>query len=172
MSDQNVSSLVLGEAPESDEEYELSNIENAETTFSPTAELVSSVVGMAVIGEAVEFDDEIEFPKSEGKSASKLDRVPAIANKMQSTSLKKLRERNKMLYESLTNFKKQILNSTNHGLNSINQQLLKSQVELQQTLMNVRSVKANLVDFQKKVNDIIIADYIPVINIKVPAPII
>lgn len=81
-------------------------------------------------------------------------------------------ERNKMLYESLTNFKKQILNSTNHGLNSINQQLLKSQVELQQTLMNVRSVKANLVDFQKKVNDIIIADYIPVINIKVPAPII
>lgn len=77
-----------------------------------------------------------------------------------------------MLYESLTNFKKQILNSTNHGLNSINQQLLKSQVELQQTLMDVRSVKANLIDFQKKVNDIIIADYIPVINIKVPAPII
>lgn len=50
----------------------LTNEENAETTFSPTAELVSSVVGMAVIGEAVEFDDEIEFPKSEGKSASKL----------------------------------------------------------------------------------------------------
>lgn len=53
----------------------LTNKENVETTLDPTAELVSSVVGMAVIGEAVEFDDEIEFPKSEGKLASKLGTI-------------------------------------------------------------------------------------------------
>lgn len=81
-------------------------------------------------------------------------------------------ERNKALYESLTGFKRQILNSTNHELSNINQQLLKSQIELQQTLMNIRSVKVNLNNYQKKLNDIIVADYIPVINIKVPAHII
>lgn len=83
-----------------------------------------------------------------------------------------IEERNGALYKNLVSFTKQIFNSSNYELININQQLLKSQIELQQTLLNMRSMKNNLHHYEKKLNDIILADYIPNINIKVPAHII
>lgn len=65
-----------------------------------------------------------------------------------------------------------MLHSTNNEMNNINQQLLRSQIELQQTLTNIRNVKVNLKEVNQKLSNIMAANYIPKINIKVPSHII
>lgn len=80
--------------------------------------------------------------------------------------------RNKALHENLITFKRQLLNDANRELNVTNQQLLKSQNELQASLMYAKTSNSNLKNYHTKMNDIISAQYIPRINIKVPSPFV
>ncbi|XP_065221471.1 uncharacterized protein LOC135846357 [Planococcus citri] len=171
--------LVLGEAPESDEEeiFEKNKVLNV---IGGTRTPISSVHGLAIAGEAIESDEEIEvhnienrtFPAQERRSVENERQKQKIDKKYKTSSIKKLCEKNKSLHENLTSFKKQMLHSTNNEMNNINQQLLRSQIELQQTLVDIRNVKINLNEVNKKLSNIMAANYIPKINIKVPSYII
>ncbi|XKL61015.1 hypothetical protein PGB90_008072 [Kerria lacca] len=169
MTDENIPSIVLGEASESDEDdYLQENIYDHSMKYSIGN--LNSIQRKQV----VDLDDQIESHNCQSLNNNKTGGPKTLnsSGQIKSNSLKKLQERNGALYKNLVSFTKQIFNSSNYELININQQLLKSQIELQQTLLNMRSMKNNLHHYEKKLNDIILADYIPNINIKVPAHII
>ncbi|KAK7576098.1 hypothetical protein V9T40_012384 [Parthenolecanium corni] len=169
MQDDGDPTLVLGEAPESDDECDFTGINTSKINFDELDQAMkTSVTGSEVLGEAVESDEEVVFHNTAPSNITRNTASPASTKKQYPNSVRKLYQKNKELSDSLASFKKQIFSSAKHELNSVNQQLLKSQIELQQTLMNLRTAKSNLSDYKKKLNNIIVANYIPSINIQTP----
>lgn len=68
-------------------------------------------------------------------------------------------------YSNLTAFNKQIYINAMNQMNETNQQLVKAQVLLQDTVTNWKYIEQNLSHIKKKLTDILSEEYIPKIKI-------
>jgi len=68
-------------------------------------------------------------------------------------------------YSNLTTFNKQMYLNGINRMNETNQQLVKAQVLLQDTVTNWKYTEQNLSHIRRKLADILAEEYIPKINI-------
>lgn len=68
-------------------------------------------------------------------------------------------------YSSLTTFNKQMYVNAMNQMNETDQQLVKAQVLLQDTVTNWKYIEQNLSHIKKKMTDILSEEYIPKIKI-------
>lgn len=68
-------------------------------------------------------------------------------------------------YSSLTTFNKQMYLDAMNQMNETDQQLVKAQVLLQDTVTNWKYIEQNLSHIKKKMTDILSEEYIPKIKI-------
>uniref|UniRef100_A0A1B6D9A1 Biogenesis of lysosome-related organelles complex 1 subunit 3 n=1 Tax=Clastoptera arizonana TaxID=38151 RepID=A0A1B6D9A1_9HEMI len=160
-------SVIMGEAPESDEEEQ-----------RPLAEVVGKinqfpVQGIVVAGEASESENDSEDSCSTASEAfySKSGAVQNhieddyISVKYDSLLHKKLRESNVSLYKSICEHNQQCFSNTTRLLNKINQQLLISQVEVQDAASASRKALSNLQKVDASLSTALAIPYLPNINI-------
>lgn len=76
-----------------------------------------------------------------------------------------IEEKNMQFYSNLTTFNKQMYISAMNQMNETNQQLVKAQELLQDTVTNWKFIEQNLSHIKKKMTDILSEEYIPKINI-------
>lgn len=149
--------LVLGEAPESDDE-EFQHIENSKSGI--------------VENDHTEFDADSNYRTNNSKNKKRQVERESLAGhsdnfKMSEDTLlhKKLKEKNIQFYSNLTTFNKQIYLNGINRMNETNQQLVKAQVLLQDTVTNWKYTEQNLSHIRRKLADILAEEYIPKINI-------
>lgn len=149
--------LVLGEAPESDDE-EFQHIENSKSVI--------------VENDHTEFDADSNYRTNNSKNKKRQVERESLAGrsdnfKMSEDTLlhKKLKEKNMQFYSNLTTFNKQMYLNGINRMNETNQQLVKAQVLLQDTVTNWKYTEQNLSHIRRKLADILAEEYIPKINI-------
>ncbi|KAF0759494.1 Uncharacterized protein FWK35_00009216 [Aphis craccivora] len=149
--------LVLGEAPESDDE-EFQHIENSKSGI--------------VENDHTEFDADSNYRTNNSKNKKRQVERESLAGhsdnfKMSEDTLlhKKLKEKNMQFYSNLTTFNKQMYLNGINRMNETNQQLVKAQVLLQDTVTNWKYTEQNLSHIRRKLADILAEEYIPKINI-------
>uniref|UniRef100_A0A8D8SAY2 Biogenesis of lysosome-related organelles complex 1 subunit 3 n=1 Tax=Cacopsylla melanoneura TaxID=428564 RepID=A0A8D8SAY2_9HEMI len=165
--------LVLGEAPESDEDDGMPVI----TTMTKHAHADS------VAGEASESEEESSNPPdparthsmntnepSETHSTNKPS--PAVINTQYDSILhRKLREHNYLLQTSFKDFLHEVTGKAVRSLNNSNQQLMKTQVMLQETASALKSCSNNMNIVHNKLSASLANTVIPDIRIQLPPPI-
>ncbi|XP_022163496.1 uncharacterized protein LOC111028997 [Myzus persicae] len=149
--------LVLGEASESDDE-DFQQIENSRS-------------GMAE-SDHTEFDTDSKYQASNSKNRkSRVGRESFAGRsdnfKMSEDTLlhRKLKEKNMQFYSNLTTFNKQMYINAMNQMNETDQQLVKAQVLLQDTVTNWKYIEQNLSHIKRKMTDILAEEYIPKIKI-------
>lgn len=165
---ENTKFVVMGEASESDEENVVISV----------AEQKSGVVqGVIVAGEATESEDESEESYSEaseafysrsGATRNNVDNMEVdtvVIPKYNTLLHKKLRERNALLRRAIREHSRQCLTNASRMLNTTNQQLLASQVELQDAAAALRKAVNNLNKIDASLETIVLTSYLPSINI-------
>lgn len=76
-----------------------------------------------------------------------------------------IEEKNMQFYSNLTTFNKQMYINAMNQMNETNQQLVKAQVLLQDTVTNWKYIEQNLSQIKRKMTDILSEEYIPKIKI-------
>ncbi|KAL5242051.1 hypothetical protein ACI65C_009461 [Semiaphis heraclei] len=149
--------LVLGEASESDDE-DFQQVENSRS-------------GM-VESDHTEFDTDSKYQTSNSKNRkSRVGRESFAGRsdnfKMSEDTLlhRKLKEKNMQFYSNLTTFSKQMYINAMNQMNETDQQLVKAQVLLQDTVTNWKYIEQNLSHIKRKMTDILAEEYIPKIKI-------
>ncbi|XP_026810686.1 uncharacterized protein LOC113552160 isoform X3 [Rhopalosiphum maidis] len=152
--------LVLGEAPESDDE-EFQHVEN-------------SKIGIAESDHA-EFEADSNYRTSNSTFIENRKRQVGRESfasrsdnfKMSEDTLlhRKLKEKNMQFYSNLTTFNKEMYVNAMNKMNETNQQLVKAQVLLQDSVTNWKYIEQNLSHIKRKLNDILAEEYIPKIII-------
>ncbi|VVC37149.1 BLOC-1 complex, subunit 3 [Cinara cedri] len=154
--------LVLGEAPESDdEELQQENYNNDGNNSK------SSKSGIAE-NEQVEFDsDSNNHTRRKSRTVKESFAGRTDNYKMSEDTLlhRKLKEKNIHFYSNLTSFNKQMYINAMNQMNETNQQLVKAQVLLQDTVTNWKYIEQNLSHIKRKMTDILSEEYIPKIKI-------
>ncbi|KAJ9600705.1 hypothetical protein L9F63_026158 [Diploptera punctata] len=178
--------IVLGEAPESDSEEEV----NVSPVKSSQVKQVTpnNPKGTIVVGEAPESDEEHEDDArsvgsiSSAASVSSLTTLTSGIKRNKTTGKtkkpeevkyntllhKRLRERNISLHKNIYDFAHQTVVSAARDLNLMNQQLVRSQVQLQEAATAMRILQSHLAQLQSKLAAVTSTPYLPNINIQVP----
>ncbi|PSN37408.1 hypothetical protein C0J52_16317 [Blattella germanica] len=178
--------IVLGEAPESDseEEVNVSAVKGAQgKQLVPT-----NPKGTIVAGEAPESDEEHEDDAGSVSSISSAASVSSLTSitsglkrskasakakksedvKYNSLLHKRLRDRNISLQKNIYDFAHQSVVTAARDLNTMNQQLLRSQVQLQEAATAMRVLQGHLAQLESKLAAVTCTPYIPHINIPLP----
>ncbi|XP_025208233.1 uncharacterized protein LOC112603729 [Melanaphis sacchari] len=149
--------LVLGEAPESDDE-EFQHIDNSKSGIAES--------------DHKDFDTDSNYLTSNSKNRkSRVGRESFAGRsdnfKMSEDTLlhRKLKEKNMQFYSNLTTFNKQMYINAMNQMNETDQQLVKAQVLLQDTVTNWKYIEQNLSHIKRKMTDILAEEYIPKIKI-------
>lgn len=165
--------LVLGEAPESDEDEQMPAV----TTMSKHAH------ADIVAGEASESDDEGEYCKPNnarvlGGSTTSTETIatnkpsPAVINTQYDSILhRKLRENNYLLQTAFKNFLHTTTSNAVRSLNNSNQQLMKTQIMLQETASALKVCSNNMNIVHNKLSAGLANTVVPDIKIQLPPPI-
>ncbi|KAI5729655.1 hypothetical protein M8J76_005000 [Diaphorina citri] len=164
--------LVLGEAPESDEDEDMPNI------MSMSKHAHADIVA----GEASESDEEISNePDNTTVSVTTGDSTethstnkpsPAVINTQYDSILhRKLREHNYLLQTAVKDFLHSTTAKAVKSLNNSNQQLMKTQIILQETASALKSCSNNMNLVHNKLSSSLANTVIPDIQIQVPPPI-
>lgn len=130
--------IVKGEAPESDEEEELHSAGSGTCTSSATKE------GKPTVDKIQTRRDEIEY---------------------KTLLHKKLRERNISLHKNTYDFVRQTIGAAGRELNTTNQQLLRSQVQLQEAVSALLILHNNTLQLNTKLVDVTSTSFLPDISI-------
>ncbi|XP_049783900.1 biogenesis of lysosome-related organelles complex 1 subunit 3 isoform X1 [Schistocerca cancellata] len=172
--------IVSGEAPESDsggEEFAVSDAPFQQTGTSSA----SNLQGIIVAGEAPESDEEREEPGSVSSisSAASVSSETSLTtnvkkgykgkkseSKYSSLLHKKLRERNISLYKNISEFAYSTLTSAGRDLNLTNQQLLRSQVQLQEAATSLHILQSHLTQLHTKIAAVSTSAFIPQIYVQ------
>ncbi|XP_063225248.1 uncharacterized protein LOC134532603 isoform X2 [Bacillus rossius redtenbacheri] len=168
--------MVLGEASESDSEEEINATETQPVVRS------SNPKGVVIAGEAAESDEEFEDGGSVSSAAS-VASVPALTSGSKGVGAtkhargsdvvyntllhRKLRERNVSLHRNVRDFVQQTAASAERDLGVANQQLLQSQVTLQEAATTIHALRGSLLQLSAKLHDVASAPFLP--NILTPA---
>ncbi|XP_049806636.1 biogenesis of lysosome-related organelles complex 1 subunit 3 isoform X1 [Schistocerca nitens] len=157
--------IVSGEAPESDSGGEEFAVSDAPFQQAGTSS-ASNLQGIIVAGEAPESDEEREEPGSVSSisSAASVSSETSLTtnvkkgykgkkseSKYSSLLHKKLRERNISLYKNISEFAYSTLTSAGRDLNLTNQQLLRSQVQLQEAATSLHILQSHLTQLHTKI---------------------
>lgn len=158
--------IIIGEAPESDSEEEV-NVSVADTSQCKSSSDISNPQGIVVAGEAPESDEEDKVSVSSVGSAASISSIASFSHlrknnsplekakkqesfKYNSLLHKKLRERNMSLHKNVIEFIHHNVNVASRDLFATNQQLLKSQVLLQEVALSLHNLHTNLSQLQSK----------------------
>lgn len=148
-------SIVSGEAAETDSEDESSDITNAFT------KMAASIPGEIVNGEDSESDTDSTLNKTPKIVAQPAEiSVNPLPPKKKFDSLlhKKLCENNTTVYKNMNNFFTSHANDANLSLNHTDRQLMKSQLTLQAALNSLRLLHTNSVAIKNKLRNIVVDD--------------
>ncbi|XP_030751853.1 uncharacterized protein LOC115879276 [Sitophilus oryzae] len=147
--------VVLGEAPETESEDE----EEPIVKF----EVVNSVQGAVIPGEDSESDNENDASIASAVSALHLINPSNDPNdniEYDSLFQQKLRESNNSLYNNLEHFVQSTLNEAGKTLDSVEQQLLKSQMTLQGAVQSLKSLSVNSLTLKNKFHSLLSSNFL------------
>ncbi|CAH1101861.1 unnamed protein product [Psylliodes chrysocephalus] len=149
----NTSVVVTGEAPETDSEEEGgNNLVNAMT---------KSVQGAVITGEDSESDTEIEVSVASATSALNHEELLDSNNiKYNSLFHQKLREHNEQLNNSVDNICQSTVNEANKHLNVIEQQLLRSQMTMQNAVASLKTLSINSLSIKSKLHSLLSSNFL------------
>ncbi|XP_023236469.1 biogenesis of lysosome-related organelles complex 1 subunit 3-like [Centruroides sculpturatus] len=173
--------VIPGEAYESDEDVEVSHF------MSPPDMRKTPLFlqGIVVSGEASESDEEIcsgptsasyatgeqnfDLRCSSSESVEKMD-IPKFEERLRYNTLlhRKLREKNQSLHKNLIEMACQPYQSAAKEIGSISQQLIKSQILVQEVSSTLRRLTNDLFQLEDKVQTIRSCTLLPDINISPP----
>ncbi|KAJ8922079.1 hypothetical protein NQ315_008720 [Exocentrus adspersus] len=162
----NKPTVISGEASETDSEDE------SNTTIPKS--MFQSVQGAVVTGE----DSESETGKEtiylhDGSIASAVSALnqsndsKVNDNKYDSLLHQKLKEYNTRLYNDLEGLAQNTINEAGKQLNSIDQQLLRSQLTLQSAVTSLKSLSINSLTMKSKLHSMLSAKFLPNVKVEV-----
>ncbi|XP_069689860.1 biogenesis of lysosome-related organelles complex 1 subunit 3 isoform X2 [Periplaneta americana] len=173
--------VVFGEAPESDSEEEV-NVSIFKTTQIKQP-VQNNPQGIIVAGEAPESDEEHEDDASVSSisSAASVSSLTSLTSGIKRNKLtgktkkpddakyntllhKRLRERNISLHKNVYDFAHQTIVAAGRDLNTMNQQLLRSQIQLQEAATAVRVLQTHVMQLQTKLAAVTSTAFLPHIN--------
>ncbi|XP_066994157.1 biogenesis of lysosome-related organelles complex 1 subunit 3 [Anabrus simplex] len=174
--------VVIGEAPESDSEEEVNVSTGVSVLQNKQRCGNSNSQGIIVVGEAPESDEECEediVSVSSVSSAASVSSTPTLSastkNKISENSKdgakyntllhKKLRERNISLHRNISEFIHNTTAAAARELNTTNQQLLRSQVQLQEAATSLHVFQTHLQQLSSKLAAVRSMSYLPRIHI-------
>ncbi|XP_025414910.1 uncharacterized protein LOC112686712 [Sipha flava] len=152
--------LVLGEASESDDEDV-----QPENDGNNGNEFMSSRNGIKHLESDVESNTRSSGRKNRRHKEHFATRTDNYKMSEDTLLHKKLKEKNMQFYSNLTTFPKQMYINAMNQLNETDQQLVKSQELLQDTVTNWKYIEQNLSYIKRKMTDILSEEYIPKIKI-------
>ncbi|XP_050525831.1 uncharacterized protein LOC126896780 isoform X3 [Daktulosphaira vitifoliae] len=150
--------LVLGEASESEDEDVQYNDNNR------------SILHLNTESKNQEFDiirESNTISQKTKKRNQKKDIVQGENSKISEDTLlhRKLKEKNMQFYSNISILSTLMYSNAVNELNETDQQLVKAQVLLQETVNSWKYIEQNLSHVRRKLTDILSEDYIPKINI-------
>ncbi|XP_050442845.1 uncharacterized protein LOC126846972 [Adelges cooleyi] len=160
--------LVLGEAPESDDE----NLQDTEANKSDNM-FYSNTENKAMGNDLKELELAMNYYGHTTMRGGRIRRRKEDHNeqadsfKMSEDTLlhRKLKEKNMQFYSNLSSLSKQMFVNAVNQINETDQQLVKAQVLLQDTVTSWKYIEQNLSHIKKKMTDILSEEYIPKVNI-------
>ncbi|KAJ8973027.1 hypothetical protein NQ317_012632 [Molorchus minor] len=146
--------IVSGEASETDSEEEFN---------LPPQNMTQSVQGAAIAGEDSESENENDASICSAVSALQQTEVDDKQFNETYDSLfhQKLRECNMRLHSNLETFCQNTINEADRNLNMIDQQLLRSQLTLQNAATSLKSLSVNSLTIASKIHFLLSAKFLP-----------
>ncbi|XP_018570246.1 biogenesis of lysosome-related organelles complex 1 subunit 3 [Anoplophora glabripennis] len=153
--------VISGEASETDSEDEL----NTKTLKNV---MMQSVQGAMITGEDSESEYENDASIASAVSAlnqSNFENKNHEESKYDSLFHQKLKEYNARFHNNLEGFTQNTVNEAGRKLNTIDQQLLRSQLTLQNAVTSLKSLSINSLTVKSKLHSLLSAKFLP--NVKV-----
>ncbi|KAG5891471.1 hypothetical protein JTB14_004414 [Gonioctena quinquepunctata] len=148
--------IICGEASETDSEDDSNlNLNNAMT---------KSVQGAIITGEDSESENDIETTTASTVSAWK--QMPQEKNDTYNSLFhQKLRECNGQLHNDIQHICQNTLNDANRNLNMIEQQLLRSQLTMQNAVTSLKTLSINSLTIKSKLHSLLSSNFLSNISV-------
>ncbi|GLH03106.1 Biogenesis of lysosome-related organelles complex 1 subunit 3 [Gryllus bimaculatus] len=174
--------IVIGEAPESDSEEEV-NVPATNSSHGKRTSDPANPQGIVIAGEAPESDDEDKVSVSSISSATSISSIASFSSNIKRSTIpdktkkqenvkyssllhRKLRERNVSLHRNVVEFIHHNVGLASRDLGAANQQLLKSQLQLQEVALSLHTLHTNLSQLQNKLASATSTTFLSRINIR------
>ncbi|CAG9824096.1 unnamed protein product [Phaedon cochleariae] len=154
--------IISGEASETDSENDADDKVNIMT---------KSVQGAIVTGEDSESENENEASIASALSALNFNpestmETPEEENTYDSLFHQKLRDCNIQLYNNIESTYQNVISQASRNLNNIEQQLLRSQLTMQNAVMSLKTLSVNSLMIKSKLHSLLSSDFLSNVTVK------